>query len=226
MMRLVLFLMLLSTVSAADFLVTAVAGEPDEEFVVRILDAATIEEARALIGATDNFRIVAGTIVKEPIDWNPGWSYYIDPDTVVFGDAFIEVCDAAATYVEANLDSAGGAFLPNDFWCPWGTRVLQELTTTGSTMPSDVPSDIPSDIPSPVPGNTGTPSVVPTIVPVPTATDEPPTFLVGPTSTVPSPTGPTSTPPSPTGPTSSGVGVLVWSTAVAVLLATVWGLGR
>jgi hypothetical protein len=39
----------------------------------------------------------------------------------------IEVCDAATTYVEEHLDEVGGAFLPGRRWCPWSSRVLEEI---------------------------------------------------------------------------------------------------
>jgi hypothetical protein len=125
-------------VDYADFLVTSDRSnimKTAEHFVARILDPAMITEARAELVKESGFKIISGTIEKTAVDWNPGWSYHLLPDTIFFGDFFIQVCDASASYVEENLDEAGGSFLPRLQWCPWGTRVLEEITSTGPSFP-------------------------------------------------------------------------------------------
>jgi hypothetical protein len=125
-------------VDYADFLVTSDRtniANTAEHFVVRIVDPVMIEEARAELEKEKGFKIISGTIEKTVVDWNPGWSYHFIPDTIFFGDFFIEVCDASATYIEENLAEAGGAFLPRLQWCPWGTRVLEEITGAGGPQP-------------------------------------------------------------------------------------------
>jgi hypothetical protein len=141
-----------TTTTAVDFLVTSDysnVNDTSQHFVARIIDDAMIAVARRELNQTEDFRIIAGDIVKSPVDWNPGWSYHLSPESIHFGDFFIEVCDASATYVEEHLDEVGGAVLPNSVWCPWGTRVLEELqvipnytapppvtTTSGAAMNS------------------------------------------------------------------------------------------
>jgi hypothetical protein len=70
-----------------------------------------------------------GRIVKRPADYNPGWSFHINPDTISFFDFAIEVCDASPSYVEDHLDEACGAFLPGCYWCPWSSRLKEEITS-------------------------------------------------------------------------------------------------
>jgi hypothetical protein len=132
-------------VDYADFLVTSDRTNimnMAEHFVVRIVDPIMIAEARVELDKSEGFKIISGTIEKTPVDWNPGWSYHFIPETIFFGDFFIEVCDASATYIEEHLDEAGGAFLPRLQWCPWGTRVLEEITDGGGgpSQPTSTPS--------------------------------------------------------------------------------------
>lgn len=58
----------------------------------------------------------------------------------------MEVCDAAVDYVEENLADVGGAFLPNSFWCPWGSRILRELTAGEDGSSPSSPSAVASPI--------------------------------------------------------------------------------
>ena len=38
--------------------------------------------------------------------------------------------------MEDNLEEAGGGLLPGLQWCPWGTRVLQELGNVTAAEPT------------------------------------------------------------------------------------------
>jgi hypothetical protein len=122
----------------ADFLVTSEGSNitnTAQHFVVRIINPIVIEEARVELEKSEGFKIISGIIEKTAVEWNPGWSYHFIPNTIFFGEVFIEVCDSSATYVEEHLDEAGGAFLPGLQWCPWGTRVLEEIA--GDSMDDD-----------------------------------------------------------------------------------------
>lgn len=134
-------------IEAVDFLVTTMnfnLSDTSEQFVARIYDHVAIAMARAEIEKEEPpYMIIGGTIVKEPVWWNPMFSYHIDPMTVFFGDFFTEVCDATALYVEEHLEEAGGAFLPNLQWCPWATQVLGELGNE-TVIITDVPTMSPS----------------------------------------------------------------------------------
>lgn len=114
-----------ATADYADFLVTSDRNNilnTDEHFVVRITDPAMIAEARAELDKFSGFKIISGFIEKTTADWNPRWSYHFTPSSIFFGDFFIEVCDASATYVEENLSAAGGSFLPRLQW--WVSKFI------------------------------------------------------------------------------------------------------
>jgi hypothetical protein len=113
-----------------DFLLTTEAtniSNTAQHFIARITDPVSIATARAELNKTEEFKIISGIINASAVEWNPGWSFHILPDTVIFGDVFTEVCDANVEFVEENLEDVGGAFLPNNQWCPWNSRVLEEL---------------------------------------------------------------------------------------------------
>lgn len=113
---------------AAYFDITTYPGETP--FVIKLTDPAKIQKARDILAGTETDAIhVIGRIVKRQADYNPNYDFYLDPDTISFFDAAIEVCDAPASYVNDHLDEAGGPFLPGLYWCPWSSRLVRELPT-------------------------------------------------------------------------------------------------
>jgi hypothetical protein len=68
-----------------------------------------------------------GRFRKSTADYNPRFSYHLDPETISFFSYAIEVCDANMQYVDDHLDEAGGAFLPGAYWCPWDSRLVREI---------------------------------------------------------------------------------------------------
>lgn len=106
---------------------TSPKGELNE-FVFRLDDQAKIAEARRILATGEQLRVhVQGTVIGRPAEYNPGWSFHLDPKTIGFFEMQIEVCDANATYVEEHLDEVGGSFLPKRFWCPWSSRLSREV---------------------------------------------------------------------------------------------------
>ena len=71
-------------IEAVDFLVTSKYTDIDDEehhFVARIYDPVAITTARAELEKADPpFMIISGLIEKEPVEWNPGWSYHFSPE--------------------------------------------------------------------------------------------------------------------------------------------------
>lgn len=138
-----IFLILLLLIAAGGFAGgTSIADEQEEPpapayflmgfdngqehtFALKLSDPARIAEARALIG--DKTKLVIGTIVKAPALYNPDWSYHLEPASITFGEAAIEVCDASPDYVEEHLAEVGGAFLPDNVWCPWNSYLAAEM---------------------------------------------------------------------------------------------------
>ncbi|EFA83590.1 hypothetical protein PPL_02656 [Heterostelium album PN500] len=120
----VLLVSLIATSSAALFVFT----DNVSEFTIELTDPTLIQHARDLIsGASTSSPHVMGTIVKSAASYNSPWSYYLDPSTISFFDFAIEVCDAAIAYTEDHLLEVGGAFLPGNVWCPWGSRLVREV---------------------------------------------------------------------------------------------------
>jgi hypothetical protein len=105
-----------------------VAGATEADtFVIALTDPATIAEARALASGQEPSKHVTGLVVAEAVPYNAPWSFHLDPDSISFAEMSIEVCDAATTYVEEHLAEVGGAFLPGRRWCPWSSRVVEEV---------------------------------------------------------------------------------------------------
>ncbi len=99
-----------------------------ETFIFKLTDPEKIDRAKAIINGEEKETIhVTGVIVKEPASYNGSWSFHLDPETIDFFAASIEACDAAIQGVEDNLAEVGGAFLPDNRWCPWSSRVIREI---------------------------------------------------------------------------------------------------
>ncbi len=99
-----------------------------ETFTIKLTDPVKIQKARDIINGTDKSTPhVGGTIVKEAACYNAPWSFHLDPKSINFFALAIEVCDASIAYTESFLDEAGGHFLPGNYWCPWGSRLVKEI---------------------------------------------------------------------------------------------------
>src|SRR5688500_5143866 len=92
-----------------------------ETVVFKLTDPLKIQEARNIL-ATGKRRIVAGTIIKQPVYYNSPWTFHLDPKSIAFPESAIELCDATIRYIEENRDVA----YPS--WCPWSSRLLREIT--------------------------------------------------------------------------------------------------
>jgi hypothetical protein len=98
-----------------------------KRFVFKLTNPTKIDAARGILNAGRR-RSVEGVIVKERAPYNPEWSFHLDPASIGFFEVQIEVCDANVTYVEEHLDEVGGSTLPRNFWCPWSSRLVAEVT--------------------------------------------------------------------------------------------------
>jgi hypothetical protein len=101
---------------------------PGQEFVFELNDDEKIAHARRIISGEETERVhVMGRIQKRKAPYNPRWDFYLDPGSITFFAAAIEVCDANMEYVEDHLDEACGPFLPGCQWCPWDSKVVREV---------------------------------------------------------------------------------------------------
>jgi len=118
----------------------------DDLFVIKLTDSNLIQEARNILNnvQTDATH-VNGIIIKEPVNYNPSWSFHYDPSTIEFFENAMEVCDASIAYVEEYLDEVGGALLPDNRWCPWSSELTRELYyCTDSTLYGQCSTTLPS----------------------------------------------------------------------------------
>jgi hypothetical protein len=96
-------------------------------FVIELHDEAKIKQARAYAEGRDDSKSIAGTVVKAPRRYNRPWSWHLDPKTIEFVTNSTEVCDASVIDVERHLNEIGGDFLPRAHWCPWRSRLIEEV---------------------------------------------------------------------------------------------------
>jgi len=88
-----------------------------EEFRILLTDPVDIVIARRLLDGKQAPRIPNGRIVRGETGVNVGWSWSIDPDSLEFADATIEVCDGLPSHVEDGT-------LTGDRFCPWSAEVV------------------------------------------------------------------------------------------------------
>lgn len=141
-----------------------------ETFIFALSDPDKIQEARDILNGRRPSRHIMGKIVKVPADYNPPWSYYLDPPSITFFDFAIEVCDAAIQQVELHLNEACGSFLPGCVWCPWGSRLIAEVGVSATPTATPTQRSTPSTTARPSQTPTATPTKTPT--PTPTATPQ------------------------------------------------------
>jgi hypothetical protein len=102
-------------------------GVPDL-FVIKLIEQAKIEHAREILRREETRKVhLMGTIIKEPVTYNPPWHYHLKPESIQFFEMAMEVCDASMAYVEDHLDEVGDATLPNEHWCPWDSMLTREI---------------------------------------------------------------------------------------------------
>jgi len=107
-----------------------------DTFVIMVTDTAKIQEARLIVTGVQTEAVsVMGTIIKAPAPYNPRWSYHLDPASISFFHCAIEVCDASPQYVEDHLSEVCGPFLPGCTWCPWSSRVAEEVDFWSTYLP-------------------------------------------------------------------------------------------
>lgn len=92
-----------------------VAG--DETYKIELVTPELIEHAQQLLAGEEVAAIPNGTVVRDEPSVNEPWSWHIDPATLVFADATIEVCDGLPSYVEDGT-------VTSDQYCPWSAKVI------------------------------------------------------------------------------------------------------
>jgi hypothetical protein len=88
-----------------------------EEYRIRLTDPHDIEVARKLLAGESAPRIPNGRVVRGESDVNVGYSWHIDPDSVEFADATIEICDGRPSDIEQGV-------ITSDRYCPWSAELV------------------------------------------------------------------------------------------------------
>ncbi|EGG17853.1 hypothetical protein DFA_08854 [Cavenderia fasciculata] len=120
------------------------------DFIFKLSEVEKIEHTRKLLKDNRNEQPihVMGRIKKTQKDYNPYYSFHLDPDTITFFDMSIGVCDSTLQYVEEHLDQVGGAFLPGYyrlFIIQRKTDHENPLTSIPTMLCGFSPGDIPRD---------------------------------------------------------------------------------
>lgn len=102
-------------VTAPAIVTFEVAGE--EEFKVELVTQELVDHALQLLGGADVASIPIGVVVRDDPGVNEPWSWHLDPATVEFADATIEVCDGLPSFVEDGT-------VTSDSYCPWSATVI------------------------------------------------------------------------------------------------------
>jgi len=103
-------------------------AKPENDFVIALKKPEQIEAARAIVSGAETAKVrVNGIVVPGKVAWNKPWSFYVDPDSISFFELGSVGCSAATSTVEARLSEVGGSFLPGRRWCPFSSRVSEEI---------------------------------------------------------------------------------------------------
>lgn len=150
-----------------------------ETFVIKLMDSSKIQEARNII-SNKLPKHIAGNILKGQESYNSQWSFYLEPTSINFFDTAEEVCDLNIKYVQDNLDKVGTVLLPDSKWCPWRSRLIEEVSNGPTpTAPYVTKAPTPTFTPPPKPTKTPIPTQKPpSPTPSPTKTPPPPTQTI------------------------------------------------
>ncbi|HYE57150.1 MAG TPA: hypothetical protein VD948_01545 [Rhodothermales bacterium] len=95
-----------------------------ERFYVAMATEAQAAEARTHL-ASGREGVLHGALVRGNGGFNTGYRWHLDPASVSFPDAAIEVCDGRPrSDVESDLDYWINTVR---YYCPWGAKIVREV---------------------------------------------------------------------------------------------------
>lgn len=106
--------------SIGEYFTLGFDGRP-ATFVAFVLDEATIAEMRDESKSEEKTLIVSGLVQPGRRAYNHPWQFFMPPDTIETGEAFIETCDATPWYVQRHRQEWAGMR-----WCPWSSFVARQ----------------------------------------------------------------------------------------------------
>ena len=95
-------------------------GVAGEQFKAVITQPASIDYVLNYLAGHEPKKVPNGKLLSSG-DYNPGWSWHLAPDTIVFADQTIEVCDGLPTYVQEHQNDW---ILSVKNYCPWAAVIL------------------------------------------------------------------------------------------------------
>lgn len=88
------------------------------EYRIELITDEQVEHVKELLAGGEEGRIPVGTVVRDDDGGvNAPWTWHIDPETLEFADATIEVCDGLPEYVEDGT-------ITSDTYCPWSAKAV------------------------------------------------------------------------------------------------------
>jgi hypothetical protein len=110
------------------FVMTGAVFREPHEFIFKTADPVLQDKILSIITGTPAFeQRVKGKIVLGRAEYNEAWPFHLDPDSIELFGSSTEGCDAAPMEIEEHLSEVGGAFLPNNEWCAWSSRLVREV---------------------------------------------------------------------------------------------------
>lgn len=102
--------------------VFAIFGFVGEDYTYRmyISDEQAVEDVIDNCLGLNNNNIPVGAVMNGTL-FDPQWSFFLDPESIVMAEYAAEVCDGSPENVEENL----GYWLKLGFWCPWAAHVIE-----------------------------------------------------------------------------------------------------
>ena len=91
-----------------------------ETFKQHITSTAGITGALAVWAGKSSATIPVGTLSCKCTGWNCAWDFHMEPKSITFTRAAIEICDGIPSYVNSHCsDFAFGSY------CPWLARMIE-----------------------------------------------------------------------------------------------------
>ena len=106
--------------------------ETDQQsFNIKLNNPEKIAQARAILADPNRLdRHILGRVREAAVNgtsYNQSWSFELDPDSVEFFELSTEICDYPLTHIENEMRASGQVNLPSQIWCPWASKLVEEL---------------------------------------------------------------------------------------------------
>lgn len=118
---------------------TVTDGLSSKEFVIKLVDSATIANARLQLSGVTPLQHISGLVIPRPIFYNPNYNFHFDPPSIAFFNTTTEPCNHAFQPVHSNVRNVGTSLLQNYRLCPYNSVLVQEVDPRDFDIPFAVP---------------------------------------------------------------------------------------